>query len=108
MAGSCIGVVFLVVALEALRRGSREYDAFIVRSAMTKRRGAYTATKGGSEASSTNKDPATQTTTEVVERRKVVPTVLQQLVRAVLHMVQFAVAYFVGSLPCLGPWRCSR
>jgi len=32
-AGSCIGVIFLVLCLEALRRLGREYDAFILRRA---------------------------------------------------------------------------
>ena len=74
-AGSCIGVVLLVVVLEMLRRAVKEYDRYLVRRHLAAR--PDDAAKGACAA------PGFR------------PTVLQQAVRALLHMAQFAVAYFV-------------
>ncbi|CAK7215170.1 Copper Transporter integral membrane protein that functions in high affinity copper transport [Sporothrix bragantina] len=75
-AGSCIGVVLLVMTLEALRRAVKEYDRYLVRS----HRQHYIAQNGGKATDST---PGFH------------PNILQQAVRALLHVFQFSVAYFV-------------
>ncbi|KAK5170966.1 uncharacterized protein LTR77_004110 [Saxophila tyrrhenica] len=104
MAGSCIGVILLVMALEALRRGSREYDAYIVGSfAATTTTSATSAGysgvgvgAGGSNSESGEKDARVRIGAPApCAPRRFKPTLLQQLVRAGLHMLQFAVAYFV-------------
>jgi copper transporter 1 len=92
-AGSCIGVILLVIALEALRRAGKEYNSYIVRQYLA----SHTPTEVASSASSdndTNKTPAS-TTTYAPTAQSFRPTVVQQAVRALLHMLQFAVAYFV-------------
>ena len=75
-AGSCIGVILLVMSLEALRRSVKEYDTYLINKHMA-------------TIQALSKDAAK---TATVGFR---PSVLQQAIRALLHMVQFAVAYFV-------------
>jgi hypothetical protein len=82
-AGSCIGVILLVMALEFLRRSVKEYDRYLIRTHMV-----------------AHADKATGSPVPVAGFR---PNVFQQAVRAFLHMVQFAVAYFIMlyvSRPC--------
>ncbi|EPE08387.1 ctr copper transporter [Ophiostoma piceae UAMH 11346] len=74
-AGSCIGVVLLVIVLEMLRRAVKEYDRYLVRQHLE-----------------TQSDNGNKSACAAPGFR---PTVLQQAVRALLHMAQFAVAYFV-------------
>lgn len=97
-AGSCIGVLLLVMALEALRRASREYDLFIMRSYQKSAAGFSPSNNPttGEGASSPNKSSAAQATTPLLQSQQTfTPAVFQQLVRAFLHMAQFAVAYIV-------------
>ncbi|PWY91172.1 Ctr copper transporter [Aspergillus heteromorphus CBS 117.55] len=72
-AGSCIAVVGLVILLEFLRRAAREYDVFIHHRALAIAK------------------PAPEQSTRYVHR----PSILEQLIRAVLYTAQFAVAYFI-------------
>jgi copper transporter 1 len=78
-AGSCIGVVLLVILLEFLRRLGKEYDRLLLRQHKSKIAAMET-------------DQAFAVKIPPFEFR---PTVFQQMVRALLHMCQFAVAYFV-------------
>lgn len=91
-AGSCIGVILLVIALEALRRAGKEYDRYIVNQHLAS---ISPATPDGSSAASGNsKTPATATgCMPTVQNFR--PSVVQQAIRSLLHMLQFAVAYFV-------------
>ncbi|KAL9105594.1 MAG: hypothetical protein Q9227_009252 [Pyrenula ochraceoflavens] len=117
-AGSCIGVILLVMSLELLRRLSREYDAFCRRkdsstsSSGTTTAGGTSSSSGGMRGSVDNSSDSTKVeadgnTSKSQKRNRFLgkrlnamamptTTALQrQLVRAVLHMVTFAVAYFV-------------
>lgn len=95
-AGSCIGVILLVICLEALRRASIEYDAYIMRAHMKNVNSAPTAASRLQEASDDpSKDTSTQSTTPLLRPQTFTPNLFQQLVRAFLHMAQFAVAYIV-------------
>ncbi|KAJ5083589.1 hypothetical protein N7456_013016 [Penicillium angulare] len=80
-AGSCIGVVCLVISLEFLRRLGKEYDRLLLRQHRLQNVGESTASI---EALCTSDAPSSFT-----------PTIFQQAIRALLHMLQFAVAYFV-------------
>ncbi|KAL6877149.1 Ctr domain-containing protein [Trichoderma novae-zelandiae] len=102
-AGSCIGVILLVVALEFLRRLSKEYDRFLVKQHAARVRDASSAPV----ALAVKPDkPAVDARGESVTSQEAArpagvamppfrPSVLQQAIRALLHMVQFAVAYIV-------------
>lgn len=137
-AGSCIGVICLVLCLEFLRRIGREYDAFITRRARLTRQ--YLSAESPSSTSSAaiqnipsssqqgNIDTATPSSSQKIpdietntttaaattafrstsplspppppppfqqQQFLIRPTFFEQLVRAVLHLLQFAVAYFI-------------
>lgn len=118
-AGSCIGVICLVLILEFLRRIGREYDAFIIRRARLRHQylslsptDASTTASSPAPApclSSSSRPPSppngpkptvsTNTATAPPPATTSPPTIrprpTEQLVRALLHMLQFAVAYFI-------------
>ncbi|KAK7750436.1 Copper Transporter integral membrane protein that functions in high affinity copper transport [Diatrype stigma] len=97
-AGSCIGVILLTMSLEFLRRLVKEYDRYLVRKHADVK--SPPASSGNDEGDDTGKSPSASTTTTVAARcaprpKGFRPSVLEQAVRALLHMVQFAVAYFI-------------
>ncbi|KAL4998812.1 Ctr copper transporter [Aspergillus recurvatus] len=120
-AGSCIGVICLVVVLEFLRRVAREYDAFIIHRAQM--RAQYLAPSAQTQAGAASTSPASESdsaidignngtgTQKTTASRKLAPaaaagagpaapfrvrpSLIEQVIRALLHMLQFAVAYFV-------------
>lgn len=105
-AGSCIGVICLVIALEFLRRIAREYDAFIVHRAQMRaqyltpaQNSAALSSSDSADASGIQKSTATGGATcppaASSKPIRVRPNLIEQLIRALLHMLQFAVAYFV-------------
>ncbi|PYI31260.1 Ctr copper transporter [Aspergillus indologenus CBS 114.80] len=110
-AGSCLGTIGLVLCLEFLRRVGREYDAFLVRRArwrdqfLSNGEPSRTETPPAPCASTsrcTDAVPAaaaaaaiTGTSMATAAPPPFRPTLAEQLVRATLHMLQFAVAYFV-------------
>lgn len=81
-AGSCIGVIILVISLEFLRRLGKEYDRFLLRQ---------------HELQSANVEAESSAESFCPKGRSLTftPSVIQQSIRALLHMAQFAVAYFV-------------
>lgn len=105
-AGSCIGVVLLVMTLELLRRFTKEYDRYLVR-----RHVAATSPDGGSgeereeagpHKASNATDKSSPSTPGVRSPRRspraATPfraSAAQQAVRALLHTLQFAVAYLI-------------
>ncbi|KAJ5724203.1 Ctr copper transporter family protein [Penicillium malachiteum] len=142
-AGSCIGVILLVILLEGLRRLGREYDAFIFRRARI--RHIYltppsnyadrenkpltqkspkpmprdidvvpdtiehvlalpnpsgevsTQEQGSSEGTNASLagEPSRSTAHDAVGFGPYRPSFVEQIVRALLHTMQFAVAYFI-------------
>ena len=89
-AGSCIGVVLLAISLEFLRRTVKQYDRFLIRQHHARSLDAAALSgccKSGEEA------PGGADACVVIPPLR--PNVWQQAVRATLHMVQFAVAYFL-------------
>jgi solute carrier family 31 (copper transporter), member 1 len=92
-AGSCIGTILLVMLLEFLRRTVKEYDRFLIRQH------EHSAAAVANSAASVNKSADTSPQRPVKAASLATtgfrPTVLQQATRALLHMVQFAVAYFI-------------
>lgn len=93
-AGSCVGVILLVMTLEFLRRLSREYDRFLVLQAQRKHRN--TTTTPPRSLNEDDKRPAvTSFATTCAPTPKFRPDIFQQATRALLHMLQFAVAYFI-------------
>ena len=99
-AGSCIGVILLVMALEFMRRVTKEYDRYLIRKHSNSNPSNLTSINvtpnktddQGSPGSST-RTPVDRTLTPRSGGFR--PSIFEQAARAVLHMVQFAVAYFI-------------
>lgn len=113
-AGSCIGVIALVLLLEFLRRLQREYDRFLLQQRSLTMNDSQAA-----RASSTSKNGSANSNSSSVNvgdsapaangpllgnswkqsslpgGRHAVPTVLQQAIRAGIHTMQFSVAYII-------------
>ncbi|OAL01405.1 Ctr-domain-containing protein [Phaeosphaeriaceae sp. SRC1lsM3a] len=96
-AGSCIGVILLVIALEFLRRAGKEYDRYIVAQHIKTLASAGPSSSSASSADGgATKNTTTATALPIAAAApRFRPSILQQAVRALLHMLQFAVAYFV-------------
>lgn len=91
-AGSCIGVILLVMTLEFLRRAVKEFDAYLIRQHEIKFQASDAAHGAASDSSKHDSAAAAACAVPVPPFR---PNVFQQAIRAFLHMCQFAVAYFV-------------
>lgn len=94
-AGSCIGVLFLAMLLEFLRRGLKEYDRFIIRQHHAR---SLDAASAAAPPACSDGDKACATGAVAAAGAFIPPfrpSVWQQAVRASLHMAQFAVAYFL-------------
>ena len=105
-AGSCIGVICLVIVLEFLRRVGRGYDKYIAPKAKATVGSNHLQNKSldsSSEEHSPDGGPSmgqggmAGIRNGLMSRRASItrPTVLQQAIRATIHMLQFAVAYFI-------------
>jgi copper transporter 1 len=111
-AGSCIGVILLVMALEFFRRLGKEYDRYILRAHLAALPPTSSIPSGSNGTSRTpsNPDDASASKTASVAvggvgafgaagvgagARDFRPGVAQQAIRALLHVVQFTIAYFV-------------
>ncbi|KAK8212990.1 Ctr copper transporter [Phyllosticta paracitricarpa] len=91
-AGSCIGVILLVMALEFLRRTAKEYDRMLLRQRQRAIFASNNSSRSTMPASHFSKGFRAAATSGKTRFR---PNLVQQLIRALLHMLQFAVAYFV-------------
>ncbi len=96
---TCIGVVLLVVSLEFLRRLGKEYDSAILKQFQR---------NAAARIDAVNSDSKTQNGESHDEQGRLNsgcnqgpsflqfrPTLVQQLIRSVIHMVTFGVAYIV-------------
>lgn len=94
-AGSCIGVILLVMSLEFLRRASREYDRYIVRQARSQLQYITSGVAIDPKINGPGPDSTQTVVTSQNNTQTFRPRLLQQTIRAFFHMMQFAVAYFV-------------
>ncbi|KAL8663125.1 MAG: hypothetical protein Q9202_004162 [Teloschistes flavicans] len=117
LAGCCIGVISLVVVLEGLRRIQREYDRFLIRQAGAHADGVHSSTRENDsdfarstvvDANQGVKDdddristlressfPVSSQRTAQAAPQQLKPTIIQQAIRALIHMLQFSVAYSI-------------
>lgn len=93
-AGSCIGVIFLVVSLELLRRVQRDFDRYLIR-----RNDAPFSRHDASEGEDGNSDRRPKPSISILSAGnldyKAQLKLWQHAVRSFLYMMQFAVGYFV-------------
>ncbi|OAA62134.1 Ctr copper transporter family protein [Cordyceps fumosorosea ARSEF 2679] len=90
-AGACILALVLVVALEGLRRATREFDRFITAQHVAQHRSGPAAVAGPRKDSSDGVVAAAPCAPIPPFR----PSLVQQAIRASLHMLQFGTAYIV-------------
>lgn len=100
MAASCVGVVFLVVVLEALRWMGKQFDNTMI--AQMKRQGnTLLASRVASSISADDEKYNSDASQEVFSQSSGLRTIklrvspVQQFLRAVLHAVIFGVAYVI-------------
>ena len=108
-AGSCLRVILLVVSLEFLCQLGKEYDRYLVRKHIDNNNNMNMGASSfhpistsvlpstGRSTSAALKDPQHNTTTitRLGGSGGFKPSLPQQVISALLHMVQFAVAYFI-------------
>ncbi|KAF4631267.1 hypothetical protein G7Y89_g6864 [Cudoniella acicularis] len=95
-AGSCIGVILLVMSLEFLRRSAKEYDRYILRQyqrAQTISSAPLIQPNKTSSIASDPPDPSLNGNRGIAAPFR--PNIFQQAIRATFHMVQFGVAYII-------------
>ncbi|KAF5008520.1 hypothetical protein FDECE_5220 [Fusarium decemcellulare] len=90
-AGSCIGVILLVMSLELLRRSVKEWDRYLLRQHASNFEASAVHSNGTDSPKAVNSTAAVACAPLPPFR----PNIWQQAIRALLHMMQFAVAYFV-------------
>ncbi len=92
-AGACILALVLVIALEALRRATREFDRFITSQHVARHR----AQNGGAAAAAVPRKDSTDggLVAPCAPIPPFRPSLVQQAIRASLHMLQFGTAYIV-------------
>jgi copper transporter 1 len=94
-AGSCIGVILLVMSLEFLRRSVKSYDRYLIRQHEAKFMNVDAPADSGSDTAAGKNGGTGPVCRPVAGIPPFRPNVFQQAIRALLHMVQFAVAYFI-------------
>ena len=94
-AGSCIGVICLVISLFALRRFHRMYDASIVRSRAHRESASISSVESSPPQEEKEGKSAADPSSSLMNRHVIRPSIVQQLIRAFMYTVEFAVAYFV-------------
>lgn len=90
-AGSCIGVIFLVIALEFVRRAHREYDRFIVRQ--WRERISNRAASPSDEAEKERANKVFVMGMSHGDTPMFYPNIFQQAIRACFYAVEVGAAY---------------
>lgn len=100
-AGSCIGVVCLVLSLEFFRRLAKEYDRYLVRQEfMSGQNPSLSSICDSDRLLQTNNgskgiSAGNRTVMMSANSKAIRPNLMQQTVRAGLHMMQFGIAYII-------------
>lgn len=94
-AGLCIGVVLLVILLELLRRLGQIYDQYLIYQ-RRKTTNALAATVVNNSSDTANGALiAKEITPTLVSPMSLRPNVWQQAIRALIHTLHFALAYWI-------------
>ena len=97
-AGSCIGVVLLVMSLEFLRRGQREFDRYLARRQsvpMVSRAEPQDMSNGNGHHHAKLDSTSTVRSVGSHEYGATRLKIWEQAARSLLYMLQFGVGYFV-------------
>lgn len=100
-AGSCIGVIFLVIALEFLRRTQREFDRYVRASNRQQALDRSSSDSGSGDATAVDAKGIAVRVRAFAHVHAGTPIgssrlkLWQHMIRSLLYMLQFAVGYFV-------------
>ncbi|KAI1641713.1 Ctr-domain-containing protein [Daldinia loculata] len=94
-AGLCIGVVLLVILLEFLRRASKIYDQHLIHQHVKATSALAATTVNNSSDTANGALMAKEGTTALVRATPFRPKLWQQAIRASLHTIHFALAYWI-------------
>ena len=94
-AGLCIGTVFLVILLELLRRASKIYDRYLIREHVRKTSALAAAVVNGSSETAHGALIAKESAAVLASAVPFRPNIFQQAIRALLHTLHFALAYWI-------------
>ena len=98
-AGSCIAIIALVCTLEFLHRMGRRYDRYLLREHQMHQQAAPVSSSSKSSRNENAKSSVSlMTKPELGNSSKPMtfrPNALQQMVRTLLHVLQFALAYVI-------------
>lgn len=83
------------MVLEALRRGAKEYDAFLIRRHKNRALPVQEVVSQNISLSNNKHSETVEQSALPAPAASFRPTVLEQAIRALLHMLQFATAYFI-------------
>ncbi|KAI0105982.1 Ctr-domain-containing protein [Daldinia grandis] len=94
-AGLCIGVALLVILLEFLRRASKIYDQHLIRQHIKATSALAATTVNNSSDTANGALMAKEGTAALVRVIPFRPKLWQQAIRASLHTLHFALAYWI-------------
>ncbi|KAI1445893.1 Ctr-domain-containing protein [Annulohypoxylon stygium] len=94
-AGLCIGIVFLVILLELLRRTSKMYDRYLLHQHLKRTSALAAAVVNGSSETAHGSLIAKESAMTLASSVPFRPNVFQQAIRALLHTLHFALAYWI-------------
>ncbi|KAI0879815.1 Ctr-domain-containing protein [Annulohypoxylon maeteangense] len=94
-AGLCIGIAFLVILLELLRRASKVYDRYLIRQHLKKTSALAATVVNGSSETAHGALIAKENAMTLASTIPFRPNIFQQAIRALLHTLHFALAYWI-------------
>jgi len=98
-AASCLAVIFLAMSLQLLRRLTKEYDSMILKTHQQKLEQMKHRKSRSSETSAQSHTSVAQKMSNFIHHAsdplRFRPSPIQQIIRSLLHLSQFIVAYFI-------------
>ncbi|KAI1454869.1 Ctr copper transporter [Annulohypoxylon moriforme] len=94
-AGLCIGIAFLVILLELLRRTAKVYDRYLIRQHLAKTSALAATVVNGSSETAHGALIAKENAMTLASAVPFRPNIFQQAIRALLHTLHFALAYWI-------------
>ncbi|KAI0433882.1 Ctr copper transporter family-domain-containing protein [Xylaria sp. FL1042] len=94
-AGLCIGVILLVILLEFFRHASRQFDRYLADQAQERTIFTTQSANPSDKPGSPRPKEHHETQSAAIPVQSVRPNIVQQLIRSLLHTLQFATAYWI-------------
>ncbi|KAF4459230.1 ctr copper transporter [Fusarium albosuccineum] len=101
-AGICIGVILYVMSLEVLRRSIQAWDRYLLRQHAAKFKASQLSADHSNRSDNPEGANGGATTADSAPLPPFRPNIWQQAIRALLQMMQFAIALYLGDAAGLG------